>query len=201
MGVSYFENISLSKYIPFKYLQRNDIISVSKSGVLLDESFDKYNVISNWLHLYTLEKDKVKQIYDFSGIDSSRCLLINSKSKEEWSYSQNKYVEVRKGDKFYYSLNSYLEGDNLVAYVCIDTFDKNRKPLTWKYISQDIKKVNNWIKIENRFCINEDIPYVRLRLSGKGRGQFRFDNIVFKRAHLKNNQSKEINPYQVIVTM
>jgi predicted negative regulator of RcsB-dependent stress response len=35
------ESVSLSNFIPFKYLQRNDVISVPEPGIILYDSFEK----------------------------------------------------------------------------------------------------------------------------------------------------------------
>ena len=96
----------------------------------------------------------------------------------------NKYVEVLKGDIFSFEGFVKLEGDKISAYTGIAAFDKHKKPIKWNHISEKVEKTNKWIKAKNRFIVPSGINYIRFRLSGVGIGDFKFDNICFRKEGL-----------------
>ena len=175
------ESVSLSNFIPFKYLQRNDVISVPEPGIILYDSFEKRPLISNWSKLWMREEGKVTLDYDSNGINNSRCLLVKSNSTKSWVYSHNKYVEVMKGDVFSFEGFAKIQGDKISAYAGIAAFDKHKKPIKWNYISEKVGKTNKWIKVNNRFIVPKGVNYIGFRLSGVGIGEFKFDNICFRK--------------------
>lgn len=99
LGVNMFESISLSDHIPFKYFQMNNVILSPRPGLLINDSFNSNNIIDSW-SLWMRQGGKVSQGHDFNGLNNSRCLLITNRSERNWSYSYNKFIEVKKGDTF-----------------------------------------------------------------------------------------------------
>ncbi len=185
VGVNVSESYSLSHYIPFKYLKRNNIITMPEPGILLNDSFESRITISNWSKLWMREEGKVILDYDSNGINNSRCLLVKSNSMKSWAYSHNKYVEVLKGDIFSFEGFVKLDGDKISAYAGIATFDKHKNPIKWNYISEKVDKTNKWVKVKKRFTIPNGISYIIFRLSGNGIGEFKFDDISFKKEGLR----------------
>ncbi len=184
MGINVTESISLSNLTPFKYLQRNDVISVPEPGIILNDSFETRPIIRNWSDLWMRDKGKVTVGYDFHGTNNSRCLLVKSNSTRSWAYSHNKYVEVLEGDVFSFEGITKIEGDEISAYAGIAAFDKQKKPIKWNYISEKVDKTKKWVKINKKFAIPENIKYISFRLSGTGIGDFKFDNICFRKEGL-----------------
>ncbi len=178
------ESVSLSNFIPFKYFQRNDVISVPEPGIILSDSFEKRPIINNWSKLWMREKGKVTQSYDSNGTNNSRCLLVKSNSTKSWVYSHNKYVEVLKGDVFSFEGFAKIQGDKISAYAGIAAFDKHKKPIKWNYISEKVDKTKKWIKVKSKFVVPNGINYICFRLSGVGIGKFKFDDIIFKKEDL-----------------
>lgn len=181
VSINASESYSLSNYIPFKYLQRNNVISVPEPGIILNDSFETKPFISNWSELWMRDKDKVTLGYDSNGINNSRCLLVKSNSIKSWAYSHNKYVEVLEGDVFSFEGFVKIQGDKISAYAGIAAFDKQKKPIKWNYISEKVDKAKKWITIKKKFIIPDNIKYISFRLSGVGIGEFRFDDISFKK--------------------
>ncbi len=184
-GIDFLETTSLSSLPPFKYLQRNNDISLPDPGILLNDSFETIPIISNWSKLWMKDKGKVTLSYDSNGINNSHCLLIKSNSKKNWLYSHNKYVEVLKGDFFSFEGFVKLQGDKVSAYIGISAFDKYKKPIKWNYISEKIDNAKKWIKIKKSFIIPDDIKYISFGLSGRGIGDYKFDNIIFRKEELR----------------
>ena len=178
-------NQPCSNLPPFEYLQINDVISVPEPGIILNDSFDTRSIISKWSNLWMKDEGKVTLGYGSNGINNSRCLLIKSKSTKSWAYSHNKYVEVLEGDVFSFEGFAELRGNKISAYVGIAAFDKHKKPIKWNYISEKVDKTEKWIKVKREFIIPDNIKYINFRLSGVGIGEFKFDNICFRKAGIR----------------
>jgi hypothetical protein len=158
---------------------------VPEPGIILNDSFETWTIIRKWSDLWMREKGKVTLGYDSNDINNSRCLLIKSTSIKDWSYSHNKYVEVLKGDIFSFEGFVKLDGDKISAYTGVGAFDKHKNPIKWNYISKKVDKINKWIKIKNRFIVTDGISYINFSLSGNGIGEFKFDDISFKKEGLR----------------
>ncbi len=182
-GTNFSKSISLSNIEPFNYLQGNDVISVPVPGTVLYDSFKTRSIVSNW-NLWMREEGKVTVGYDSHGINNSRCLVVKNNGTKRWAYSHNKYVEVLEGDVFSFEGFVKIQGDIISAYACIATYDKFKKPIKWNYISEKVDTKGQWIKVENRFAVPNNINYIRFRLSGIGIGEFKFDNINFRKETL-----------------
>jgi hypothetical protein len=79
-----------------------------------------------------------------------------------------------------------LHGGKIFAYAGIAAFDKQKEPIKWNYISEKVDKTKKWIKVKNRFIVPNGINYICFRLSGVGIGEFKFDDITFKKEALSN---------------
>lgn len=177
MGIDFFESFSLSKYVPFKFLQRNEVITLDKYGVVLEDNFNTNHLFNKWLKLYLKDQGDIRIGYDSNGINNSRCLLIKSNCNKNWDYSYNKIVEVEKGCVFKYDALIRINGVKITAFVGIDTFNENKHVIQWYRFKDQIAETNKWIAIERKITVDENIKYIRFRLSGNGIGEFRFDNI------------------------
>ncbi len=191
VGINASKSISLSNLTPFKYLQRNstsyqyiqrnNVVHPHETGTIIYDSFETRPFIGNRSNFWMRDKGKVTLGYDSNGINNSHCLLIKSSSIKNWTYAHNKFVEVLEGDIFSFELFAKIEGDNISAHAGIDTFDKYKAPIKLNSFTERIDKAKMWIKIKNRLTIPCNTKYIRVRLSGMGIGDFRFDNICFRK--------------------
>jgi len=182
VGINVFYTLSLSNYFPFKYLNRSQIISADQQGILLSDDFDKPRLINNWHGIFTEEKGKVIQRLSSSSRNDSRCLLIINREVENWSVSHNYFIAVNLGNQFTYSARVEISGRNPVANICVDSFDENMKIMTWGYSKAKFEELNKWVKLVKTFSITDkDVKYIRFRINGVGKGEYRFDDIVLKR--------------------
>ena len=179
MGISFSEKYSLSKYFPFSYFSPRKVICDPAPGILLEDSFDSFSLFGNWTPLWMREKGKVNKSYVASGIDNSRCLFIKSISTKSWACSYKKMIRVREGDVFSYKAFAKLLGDSPIASTSIVTFDKDERVISWNDFSKQTDTVDEWVPLEKTFTIPEGVTYIRLRVSGTGIGEFRFDDISF----------------------
>ena len=181
MGISFFENYSLSKYFPFNYLVPNNIIDDPPIGIILHDSFDSFSLFGNWGNLWMREKGRVTKEYDRKGLNNSRCLVIKSKSTKSWSCSYRKYIRVKEGDAFSFKVSTNMQGQTPTAYAGISTFDEKKEVISWNYVSEKTERTGGWVTLEKTFTIPADISFIRFKLSGTGAGEYRFDNISLKK--------------------
>jgi len=181
LGIDVLKVHSFSHYRFFAYLTHNDTIRSSGPGMLLQDSFEPFRIRNKWLGLWTEDKDKVIQGYDSNGIENSRCLFIKSASQKEWSCSHNRFVEVKRGDVFSYSVCVQLRGEGIRASASVDSFDKDKKVIQWGYVTQQVKENGTWVKMGRKFMVNDDVKYIRFRLSGTGPGKYWFDDVYFRK--------------------
>jgi len=180
MGIDFFNTFSLGSHFPLKYL-RNDVIESPEPGILLEENFDKKRIFPIWSGFWMQEPGTVTKEWSLGGVNGSRCLLIKNTGKGRWAYYHNKRVQVKKGDIFSFKGDVNINGKNLFAYICVAAFDKNKKAISWGLFKNTVNKTEAWITVEKQFNIPDDVKYITLRLVGVGKGEYRFDNIIFRK--------------------
>jgi len=192
-GINLSDSFSLSDYGPFKYLRKNQIISMQNPGVIFDDSFDSLRLFDNWFISWMQEEGRVTKGYDSNGGNNSRCLLIRSSSEKSWVCAYYWFVEVHKGDRFNFKGVAKLKGEKVSAYVSMAAYDKDKKAINWNYIQEKVGKKDLWANFDRSFIISDDgINYIRFRLSGSGVGEFRFDGICFRKTHETLNSGESI---------
>jgi hypothetical protein len=181
IGINFFDSFSIGSYFPFKYLT-NDVIMSPKPGILLEENFDEERIIKIWSNLWMRESGKVTKELSLDGVNASKCLLIKNIGRGSWVYSHRKRVEVKKGDIFYFEGDVNIQGDDLSAYLSVAAFDKDKSAINWNLFKEKVNGTGVWIRVEKQFNISDDvIKYIRFRLVGVGKGDYRFDNIIFRK--------------------
>ena len=182
IGINTFESYSISKYFPFKYLQRDLTINPEQGEIIIDESFDKNGLFKKtWGYFWMREKGKVTLNYDKNGFHNSRCLLIKSNSDKSWTYSSLKFVEVKKGDVFSYEGFSCFQGEDAYATFSLASYDKDKNVIKWDYEKTIVSQNNKINKITKRFTVTDGIAFIKFRITGVGVGEFRFDDIKFRK--------------------
>ena len=181
VGINLFDSVSIGSHFPFKYLI-NHIIKSPEPGIILEENFNKKRIFKIWSKLWMREHGTVTKELSSGGFNGSTCLLIKNTGKGSWAYGHNKRVEVTKGDIFYFGGLVFIEGDNLFASFSVAAFDENQNVIGWNLFKKKVNKTGAWIRVENRFNIPDDkIKYIAFRLTGVGHGDYRFDNIIFRK--------------------
>jgi hypothetical protein len=90
-------------------------------------------------------------------------------------------IRVREGDVFNYKVFVKLLGDNPTAFASVTTFDADKGVISWNDFSKQTDIMDQWVPLEKTFTIPEGTIYIRLRVSGSGIGEFRFDEVSFKK--------------------
>lgn len=110
-------------------------------------------------------------------MNQSRCLLITSNSTRDWSFECMFLIRVEAGDIFYYEASAMMvQGTEAFAGLGFTTFDRDQNVLEWNYGYTRVK-LGPMARIRNQVKIKEGIQFIRFRIAGIGRGQFRFDHI------------------------
>lgn len=179
LGINFSNRISLSRHFPFNALAPHTVIYNPRPGILLQDSFDSFSLFGNWKYLWMREEGNVTKEYDSQGIDNTRCLLIKNNSPGSWSFSHKKYVQVKEGDTFTFTVLVRLQGENVSAYAGVAAFDKRKNAISWNYFTEKTERTAEWVLLKKTFTIPGDISYIQFRLSGSGAGTYRFDDVRF----------------------
>ena len=80
---------------------------------------------------------------------NSRCLLVESSSKNKWSYTYRTYIEVQKGDVFSFEGFARVPDKDLSLAFTIASFDKDRKivlfnPACEQIATAKVSLARNW---------------------------------------------------------
>lgn len=180
LGINFFDSLSISAYPPFSYLT-NHTIKSPIPGTVFEDNFEKKGIFSLWSHLWTRESETATIGFAQDGINDSRCLLIRNTGTGSWVYSHKKSVEVKKGDIFYFGGFVNIRGADAFAYLSVAAFDKHKKAVSWNFFKEKITDTDEWIKVQQQFEIPDNIGYIRFRLAGVGIGEYRFDDIIFRK--------------------
>ena len=181
IGIDIFDFGSLSGYFPFSYLQRNDVIEDPRQGILFEENFDSHSLVRHWGGLWMREKGKVAKEVAREGRDGSRCLVVKSTSDESWSLGYSAFVRVKEGDVFEFKGWVYQEGSVPGAYLRVTSYDEKKAAIKWNYVAQKNSRTGKWDLVERTFTVGGDVAYLKFGLVGRGEGEFRFDDLVFRK--------------------
>lgn len=183
LRISFFKSVSMSQYIPFKYLQANPnpINANPQTGVLLRDTFEwPFWSERKWNVFWAREGGLVENEYATDGAEGSKCLLVKSNSAKDWAYGHYKIISVKVGDKFGYEGRVRTAGDSKVALGVV-TYNEDRKVIHWNYAAKTVNAAKDWVEAINEFKIPQDIKYIQFRLSGSGKGKTWIDNVVFSK--------------------
>ena len=181
IGINFFDSFSIGSYFPFKYLT-NNVITSPRLGNLLEDNFDKKRIIKIWSNLWMEEHGTVTKKTSLDGFNGSKCLLIKNAGSGSWAYSHRKIIRVKKGDVFHFEGDVNIQGNDLSAYLSVAAFDQNKNAINWNLFKEKVNGTGTWIRVDKRFNIYSDvIKYIEFRLVGRGKGNYRFDNITFRK--------------------
>jgi hypothetical protein len=77
-----------------------------------------------------------------------------------------------------------IKGNGLHTYFSIATFDEDKNAINWNVYKGEVNKIDSWIKVKKTITISDNkIKFITFRLEGFGRGEFRFDNIIFSKVN------------------
>ncbi|MDH4317663.1 MAG: hypothetical protein OEV64_04680 [Desulfobulbaceae bacterium] len=169
----------LSDSFPFNLFQRSKLLEPQKEGIIIDENFDSLPLENIWF-LWTREVNTVRFSRNIDQGDSSKSLAFFSDTNDEWSYAFTKFIKVKQNDIYRFSgFAKKFNRENMIS-LRIASFDAAQTPLNWKYHEKIADSTGHWTPLSDEFVIREpEISYIKFQLVGKGKGEFRFDDIFF----------------------
>ncbi len=182
LGINLSEEYALSEYFPFKYLIKNPTGHPKPGKIIIDEPFNSKSFFERdmWF-LWMRDEGRVLIKYDLGGIKNSRCLLVESSSRNKWSYTYRKYFEVQPGDVFSFEGFAQVLDNNLSLAFTIASFDKDRKIIEWNSGKPESYRNNQFELQTKQFTVTDKTRFIRFRITGSGVGKFKFDDIKFRK--------------------
>jgi len=127
------------------------------------------------------ERGRVTQQTDPGGIGGSHCLLIKSRGGGEWSYLYKTFIRVRPDDEFRFMGMAKLAAEAGNAAFAVSSHASDKSIIEWEYVKSDLTGYDQWTGVSGKFQIKSGISYIRFYVTGTGRGEYRFDDILFQK--------------------
>lgn len=194
-GIDLFESFSLSENLPVKTLNKpkkpEPIIDTHDSqGIIIQENFEDGLVTSGWEELWTREPGTVirRIIQDQEG--GSKYLFVRNLGHQDWAIQHDKLIAVSYNDNLYYEVRIKTT-DEAKAGLSVVLYDQDKQVLDWTYAAEMVKQQNEWTKMKNSFLIPEGVKFIRIRLTGSGKGKIYADDILFKKIKRLEKDNKQ----------
>ena len=180
-GINLFENFSLSSHFPFRYLRSEDVLHPEPLSLILDESFNVAPIFfRTWSTRVQRSAGEDVPHYEALGVNGSRCMIIRSDTDSWWNISHRYLVSVRPGDVLRVTAQVWNGSDSGRAGLEVAAYDEKRNVIKWNYWGKRSDARSRFETITMQFSIPAEVSFIRLRLAGRGRGEFRFDDIRFE---------------------
>ena len=181
-GINLFSNFSLSAYFPFSLIALERNVHMKYGPINIEEDFESLLPIPvQWHDLQTPEPHNVAVTHANKAPGSSRCLIVNSFTNRWWHITHRYIFAVSENDKFSMQALVWSRSEGGYAEVEVSAFDAQGqviKRAMWRIRSTT---QNEFQKIKEEFTVSRGVASIRLRIAGKGIGEFKFDNIEFER--------------------
>jgi len=174
-------DFSLSSYYPFSLLKLEHNVQHKRGSVTIEEDFESLLPIPiKWWKLHTPAPDSISTNYVKTSSDSSRCLMVTSLSDQRWHITHRYRMAVRKDDRFYLEGMLWSKSNGGSAAVQVSGFDAQGKIIERNMWRIESSVQGKFEKIKGIFTVAPGVTSIRLRLAGKGQGEFKFDNILLQ---------------------
>lgn len=181
-GVNLFEEISLSAYPPFRQLGADTLIVPRAGETMLADSFDtRFAWRRQWPEEVMSGRGRFPIAYGTGGVAGSRCAIVRSAEPTWWNLPHRYLVAVQPGNGLHAEAMVMKAHPAGRAEIHIAAYDAARRPLgsaRWRSATQ---RHGAFERLELDVTIPPGVAFVRLRLAGRGAGEFRFDDVVFAR--------------------
>lgn len=180
-GINLFGDLSLSAHFPFSLLKLEPSVHHERGSVTIDEDFQSLLPIPiKWWKLHTPAPDSIRTSYVKACPDSSRCLMVTSLSDQRWHITHRYRIAVRKNDRFYLQGMLWSKSNGGDAAVQVSGFDAQGQIIERNMWHIESSIQGEFEKIKGVFTVAPGVTSIRLRLAGKGQGEFKFDNILLQ---------------------
>ncbi len=181
-GINLFSEFSPSAYFPFSLLKLERNVYLNVGPVNIEEDFESLLPIPiQWAELHTREQHNVVVTHAYTCPDSSRCLTVASSTNRSWHITHRYIFAVSEKDRFILEALLWSRSGGGYAEVRVSAFDVQGqliKRAMWRIRSS---AQGQFQEIKEEFAVSPGVASIRLRIAGKGTGEFKFDNIRFRR--------------------
>ena len=183
--INLIPSVSLSKVVPFKYLQRAESPMYADDGkAIVNENFDGIRRHGDLDVLWAREKELVSENIEASGRNGSKCIAVKSSSNQDWSVLNSNIMEVAPGHVFYYEGYLKSNGANNKSGFSVILYDDAKQVMQWIYAYKGIGGATDWTKISNKFLVPTGVKFISFRYIGYGKGESFADDLLFKKEEL-----------------
>ena len=177
LGIDLFKSFHLTNVLPVQCLQRSEFIPISpaKNSVFIDDDFE--HDYGNWSKLSAIEKGAVDIAYVKGGLNDSRCLLVQSVSKKDWSLQNRLFVAAKPGEVFSYDGYVKTQGPDAKVQFSIVLYDADKQVKESVYVPSNAATFGRWVNLTDRFTIPAGVGFFHFRISGRGVGKTWVDMI------------------------
>ncbi len=194
-GVDLFESFSLSETLPVKTLDKpkkpEPIIDTHDSqGIIIQEDFEDGLVTGGWENLWTRDPGTVIRRITQDEEEGSKHLFVRNLGHQDWAIQHDKLISVSDNDNLYYQARIKTT-DDARAGLSVVLYDQDKQVLEWMYAAKMVKQQNKWTKLKNSFLIPEGVKFIRIRLTGSGKGKIYADDILFKKIKRLEKDNKQ----------
>jgi len=180
-GINLVSDFSLSAYFPFTLFKLEPSVHQERGSLTIEEDFESLLPIPiKWWKVHTPAPDSVWTSYVKACPDSSRCLMVTSSSDQRWHITHRYRMTVRKDDRFYLEGMLWSKSNGGYAAVQVSGFDAQGQIIERNMWHIESSIQGEFEKIKGVFTVAPGVTSIRLRLAGKGQGEFRFDNILLQ---------------------
>jgi hypothetical protein len=183
--INIISDLSFSKYFPLSFLKYENTIYQSRGLVDIEEEFESLLPIpAKWHKLTTPEPTELEVSYENSGNRSSRYIIVTNAGERWWHITYRYAMEVEPGDKFVLGGLLWSKNKGGHAQVQVSAFDDSGNLIkrTMWFIGASTK--GEFQQVEDVFVISPGVNLIKLRIAGKGPGQFKFDNLRLRSLEL-----------------
>ena len=150
-------------------------------SLILDESFNSAPVLfRTWSTTVQRSAGDDAPHYETLGVNGSRCMVIRNDADSWWNISHRYLVAVKPGDVLRVTAQVWNGSDSGRAGIEVAAYDEKKNVIKWNYWGKRSDTRSQFETITLQFSIPAEVSFIRLRLAGRGRGEFRFDDIRFE---------------------
>ena len=181
-GINLFSDFSLSAYFPVSPLILEPNVYLKHGPVNIEEDFESLLPIpAQWQNLQTPEPHGFVVTHAYTAPGASRCLIVTSSSSRWWHITHRYIYPVDEKDRFSLEAMLWSKSGGGYAEIQVSAFDVEDqliKRAMWRIRSGAQEQFQD---IKEEFAVSPGVASIRLRIAGKGTGEFKFDNITFRR--------------------
>lgn len=184
LGVDLIENFCWEEKFPvLDMFQKHAWTVHPRPGeVLVRASFDDVFPAMPWGGVYGPGKKWIKDRFVPQGRGGSKALRVDNRSDGFWVKEYYHWVAVKPGEVFGFRGFVRLP-DHTRAFMAVSLYDAGRKVLDYDYAATGTQadKAGEWQELDARVTLPGRAAFIRLRLTGEGRGVTLFDDVLFWR--------------------